>query len=144
MLASLVYINVVDRGLLRANSTALEQIRNAGGTAEGWALYQKIKQRQSKGIKEFLEKNQAQIFEALSNPAQIDNILDSFAFYAQVDNPEIPNDTEFARFEEIKQKTYKAGLKETFTAALEGVKNDIIANIIDDQPIILNNQQQTQ
>ena len=144
MLASLVYINVVDRGLLRANSTALEQIRNAGGTAEGWALYQKIKQRQSKGIKAFLEENQAQIFEALSNPEQIDNILNAFAFYGQVDNEQIPNDDQFARLPEINQKMYKAGLKETFTAALEGVKNDIIANIIDDQPIILNNQQQTQ
>ena len=144
MLASLVYINVVDRGLLRANSTVLEQIRNAGGTAEGWALYQKIKQRQSKGIKAFLEENQAQIFEALSNPEQIDNILNAFAFYGQVDNEQIPNDDQFARLPEINQKMYKAGLKETFTAALEGVKNDIIANIIDDQPIILNNQQQTQ
>ena len=84
------------------------------------------------------------IFEELSNPAAIDNILNAFSFYAQVDNEHLPNDEQFARLEEIKQKTYKAGLKQTFTAALEGVKNDIIANIINDQPIILNNQQQTQ
>ena len=133
MLASLVYINVVDRGLLRANPTALEQIRNAGGTAEGWALYQKIKQRQSKGIKAFLEENKEQIFEALSNPEQIDNILDSFAFYGQVDNEQIPNDEEFARLPDINQKMYKAGFRETFTAALEGVKNDIIKSIINDR-----------
>ena len=144
MLASLVYTNVVDRGLLRANPTVLEQIRNAGGTAEGWALYQKIKQRQSKGIKAFLEANQDAIFEELSNPAAIDNILNAFSFYAQVDDEHLPNDEQFARLEEIKQKTYKAGLKQTFTAASEEMKTGLIGDIFNNEPIIQNNQPQTQ
>ena len=144
MLASLVYTNVVDRGLLRANPTVLEQIRNAGGTADGWALYQKIKQRQSKGIKAYLEANQEEIFAELSNPATIDNILNAFSFYAQVDDEHLPNDEQFARLEEIKQKTYKAGLKQTFTAALEEIKTGLIRDIFNNQPIIQNNQQQTQ
>ena len=46
--------------------------------------------------------------------------------------------------EEIKQKTYKAGLKQTFTAALEEIKMGIIRDIFNNQPIIQNNQPQTQ
>ena len=144
MLSSLVYMNVVDRGLIRANPSIIEQILSTGGPAEGWALYQKIKQRQSKGIKAYLEANQEAIFAELSNPAAIDNILNAFSFYAQVDDEHLPNDEQFARLEEIKQKTYKAGLKQTFTAALEEIKMGLIGDIFNNQPIIQNNQPQTQ
>ena len=144
MLSSLVYMNVVDRGLIRANPSIIEQILSTGGPAEGWALYQKIKQRQSKGIKAYLEANQEAIFAELSNPANIDSILNAFSFYAQVDDEHLPNDEQFARLEEIKQKTYKAGLKQTFTAALEEIKMGLIGDIFNNQPIIQNNQPQTQ
>jgi len=129
-LFSVVFMNVVDRGIINANVEAAVDIRNRSeNSGTGWHYYCKWKSANKEALDEFLRENQEAIFNQLSDPNETHKILENVNYFAILAQNETPTDSEFEKLSEVAKLANKTGFKNMLTKELAITKDQIINDL---------------